>query len=117
MSKTDAEYSARLTIYEALIATQPGIERRGKKNHYTSMNGNMFSFLAADGTICIRLSDADRKVFAETFDASPVLQYGAVMKEYVAISDTLLADPDELSAYFERSVAHARSLKPKPTKR
>lgn len=115
MTKTG--FSANLDAYEALIAALPGIERKGKKNPYTAINGNMFSFLASDGTICIRLSDADRKVFAETYDALPVVQYGAVMKGYVAVPDALLADPHGLSTYSEKSVTYARSLKPKPAKR
>ncbi len=116
-SKTDIPIAKDLKVYEALIAAHPGIERKGKKNPYTPMNGNMFSFLAADGSICIRLSETDSMAFAGAYDAPPVVQYGAVMKEYIAVPDMLLADSEALTAYFEKSVTFARSLKPKPTKR
>ena len=36
---------AVLASYEALVATGPGVERKGKTMPYTSVNGHMFSFL------------------------------------------------------------------------
>ncbi len=110
-------YADRLGAYEALVATQPGVERKGKKNPYTSMNGNMFSFLAQDGTICLRLSKEDRDTFVATYKTEPVEQYGAVMQEYVAVPDSLMSDLARLAGLFEKSVGYAKSLKPKPTKR
>jgi len=110
-------YAERLAAYERLIATQPGIERKGKKNPYTSLNGNMFSFLARDGTICLRLPVEQRETFVAQFNTPPVEQYGAVMKEYVAVPPALLANEAQLAECFATSVAYAKSLKPKPTKR
>jgi len=34
-----------LELYDKLIAALPGVERKGATMHYTSLNGNMFSFL------------------------------------------------------------------------
>lgn len=110
-------YADRLAAYERLVATHPDIARKGKKNPYTSMNGNMFSFLAQDGTICLRLSNEDREAFVAEFKTNPVEQYGAVMKEYVAVPPALMADEARLTDCFATSVAYAKTLKPKPTKR
>ena len=36
----------RLELYERLVATLPGIERKGATMPYTSVNGHMFSYLS-----------------------------------------------------------------------
>ena len=48
---------------------------------------------------------------------APVEQYGAIMKEYVAVPEALAADPDQVAALFAQSVAYAETLKPKKTTR
>jgi len=40
-----------LDLYEQLVATRPGVERKGKTMPYTSSNGHMFSFLTPDSTL------------------------------------------------------------------
>lgn len=117
MSDAGTRFSAALEAYEAMISTRPDIDRKGKKIPYTSMNGNMFSFLDGDGTICLRLSKDDQEKFIEAFNTPPVEQYGKRMREYVSVPDTMLSDTGSLASWFERSVAYARALKPKPTKR
>ena len=107
----------KLAIYEELIADTPDLELKGKATRYTSMNGNMFSFLSPEGTLAVRLPAAERTVFLERFPAAVVEQYGSVMKDYVGVSDRVLADGSELRALFERCVEHARTLRPKPTTR
>jgi hypothetical protein len=37
--------------YERLLATLPGLERKGAQLPYTSVNGNMFTVLGADGVL------------------------------------------------------------------
>ena len=39
----------RIEQYDRLIATLPGIERKGATVPYTSLNGHMFSFLTPTG--------------------------------------------------------------------
>ncbi len=114
---THSEYETALQRYSSLVEASPGIELKGKKMPYTSMNGNMFSFLAPDGVLCLRLSSAECTEFMQTHGTEPVMQYGSVMRDYVAVPDTLLADGDALGALFRKSVANAQSLKAKPTKR
>ena len=108
---------AELALYDALIAFIDGLKRKGKKIPYTSINGHMFSFLADDGTLCLRLSAADRDAFMQSVNADPVMQYGKIMKEYVALPAELLDDTDVAAVYFAQSFDYVLSLKPKPTKR
>jgi len=55
----------RLTLYEALVASVDGVERKGAANPYTSRNGHMTSFIDKEGEVSIRLDQADREEFIE----------------------------------------------------
>jgi hypothetical protein len=104
-------------LYDELIATHPEVERKGKSSPYTSVNGNMFTILSADGTLGLRLPAADRDAFIASYGTSLYQAHGTVMKEYVAVPAELLARTDELAPYLAKSFDYARSLKPKPTTR
>ena len=104
-------------LYEALVATHPDIERKGKTSPYTSVNGNMFTVLSADGTLGMRLAGADREAFIATYGTGLYRAHGTVMKEYVAVPAELLAQTAELAPYLAKSYNYAKSLKPKPTTR
>ena len=106
-----------LQLYEKLIATHPEVERKGATMAYTSRNGHMFSFLTKEGSLALRLSDDDRAAFVQRYKTSPVVQYGAVMREYVAVPDALLARTAEIKRYFTQSFEYVGSLKPKATTR
>jgi hypothetical protein len=106
-----------LGLYEALIATHPDIERKGKSSPYTAVNGNMFTILSADGTVGMRLAGADRDAFTAAYRTGLHQAHGAVMREYVAIPDDLLARTAELAPWLARSYDYAKSLTPKPTTR
>ncbi len=116
MSNEDA-YEARLSTYAALVSEVAGLELKGRKMPYTSMNGNMFSFLAVDGTLCLRLSPTGCSTFMQTHDTGPVKQYGSVMRDYVAVPTAVLTDGAALRALFGECVANAQTLKAKPAKR
>lgn len=46
MSKARAQTpSQNLELYEKLVATNPNVEWQATNKTYTSLNGNMFSFL------------------------------------------------------------------------
>lgn len=107
----------KLEEYERLVRTVPGIERKGASVPYTSMNGNMFSYLESDGTLALRLPEDARQEFMDRYKTGLHVGRGVVQKEYVDVPAALLANTTELSAYFARSVEYAKSLKPKPTKR
>jgi hypothetical protein len=106
-----------LALYEALIATHPEIERKGASNPYTSLNGNMFTILSPDGSVGIRLAQADRDAFMQQYGTGLHEAHGRVMKEYVAVPNELLARTGELAAYLAKSYEYAKTLKPKPTTR
>jgi hypothetical protein len=108
---------ARLAVYERLVATQPGLERKGAAIPYTSFNGNMSSYLDAAEGMAMRLSGHDRARFLDEHDAHLQEAYGIVQKEYVHVSESLLADTTALAPWFAASCEYVRGLKPKPTKR
>lgn len=107
----------KLSTYKDLVARYDDLALKGKASAYTALNGNMFSFLAPDGIWAFRLSDVDRADYETTFGPSEVVQYNSVMRGYVQIRDDIAADNDALADWFARSVSHARTLKPKPTKK
>lgn len=94
----------------------PEIERKGDTNPYTSLNGNMFTLLNL-GRLAIRLPDAEREKFIKKYRTALYEAYGAVMKEYVAVPDALLARTKELQPYLRMSYEYAKTLKPKATKK
>src|SRR5262249_6621380 len=104
-------------LYDELIATHPDVERKGQSSPYTSVNGNMFTILSADGTLGLRLVGADRAASSASYGVGLYQAPGAVMKEYVAAPAELLARTAELAPYLAKSYDYARSLKPKPTTR
>jgi hypothetical protein len=107
---------ATIAAYDRLIATVPGIERKGANLPYTSINGNMFSFVDARG-LALRLSPEDRAAFIAEFDARLHEGHGHVMKEYVTVPPPVLADTDVLAPWFAASWIYASALKAKPTTR
>ena len=105
----------RLLLYERLIESTPGVERKGATMPYTSRNGHMFSFLDAAGSVSLRLPPDGRQEFITQYHARPAEQHGRTMQEYVVVPDSLLERTDELRAWLERSHDWIGSLKPKPT--
>jgi hypothetical protein len=104
-----------LDLYDRLIASQPDRQRKGATMPYTSLNGNMFSFLTPDGQLALRLPRPEREAFMAKYQTGLCEQHGKVMKEYVEVPDRLLHDVDELAPYFKASYSYVSSLKPKPT--
>jgi hypothetical protein len=118
MAKATFQGSAdKLALYEALVASVDGVERKGAANPYTSRNGHMTSFLDKEGEVSIRLDQNDRETYVERYDTELAVQYGSVMKEFVVVPDDLLERPDELREWFVRSWEWVGTLKAKPTKK
>jgi hypothetical protein len=116
MTKAAASAPAdKVALYERLIATNPRVERKGATMPYTSLNGNMFSFLMKTGRVGLRLPEAEREAFIKKYKTKLVKQYGIVQREYVEVPDGLLAKTPELKKYFDASYEYVSSLKPKPT--
>lgn len=106
-----------LARYDALIAGNPAVERKGAKNPYTSRNGHMFSFLDETGTLAIRMSDELQAEFSERYKTGPVVQYGRIMRGYLSVPDDLFERSSELQPWFDAAHDWIGTLKPKPTSR
>jgi hypothetical protein len=107
----------QLALYERLVATIPNLERKGATVPYTSLNGHMFSYLAKDGTLALRLPPQARAEFLTKYNTTLTEAYGFVQKEYVSVPPALLRETQELKTYFEISFEYVKTLKPKPTKK
>ncbi len=107
----------RVEAYGRLVAAVPEVERKGATMPYTSVNGNMFSYLDASGSMALRLSEPDRAEFIERFSTTLHHAYGIVQKEYVTVPAELLGDTAHLLRWFRVSHAYALTLKAKPTTR
>lgn len=119
MSKTTVgtDYSARLALFDKLVATNPKVERKGATVPYTSLNGHMFSYLGKTGELALRLPADEREAFLEKYKTKLCELYGVVQKEYVMVPDSLLKNTKELKPYFDASFAYVSAMKPKPTKK
>jgi hypothetical protein len=102
--------------YADLVATIRDAQLKGAKMPYTSMNGNMYSYLGENG-LALRLPADARDEFLAKYQTTLYHAHGIVQKEYVTVPAELLAKTDELAAYFRVSFDYAKTLKPKATKR
>jgi hypothetical protein len=110
----------KLKLYERLIAATHGAE--GKSNFgsaYLAVNGNMYSMISKYGVVGIRLPEKEIPLFLDKykttmFRGDPAWPPSKLM---VAVPDELLAKTKELKPYLELSLRHARTLRPKATKK
>lgn len=114
---TPAHSAEILAAYDRVIATQPSVSRKGATIPYTSLNGNMSSYLDETGRLVLRLSADDRTAFIAEYRTGLHETYGTVQKEYVDVPAALFEATDELAPWFARSVGYVGGLRPKPTTR
>jgi len=115
MSKNESPVPPKkVELYDKLVATLSGVERKGATVPYTSLNGHMFSYLGKTGKLALRLPPDAREAFLVKYKTTLCKQYGIVQKEYVEVPDALLAKTSELKKYFALSFSYVSSLKPKP---
>ena len=114
-AKKEVELTPTQKAYVKLIESHPEAELKGANMLYTSMNGNMYSLVSKEGQIGLRLSKEDREAFLEKYDTTLLHTYGAVMREYVTIPDSMLTKAKTLQKYFSMCYEYAKTLKPKPT--
>ncbi len=107
----------RLAAYEDLVASTADVERKGKTTPYTSMNGNLFSFVTKAGALAFRLSKDDRAQFLERFPEAVVEQHGRLMKDYVEVPAAILQDEEALRDLWAGVVTNAGTPRPKATTR
>jgi hypothetical protein len=107
-----------LELYTILVESSSGEAAvKGAKNPYTSRNGHMFSFLAPDGSMALRLSEAAGEEFRSRYESGPVTAYGSVMRGYVSVPAELFANTDEMQDWFQRAWEWIGTLEPKDTKK
>jgi len=107
---TSAIQAAKLALYDSLLATEPGIERKGATIPYTSANGKMFTYLSSRGELRLRLPSEEREAFMTKYRTKPVVQHGVLMKDWVAVPAALFARIAELKPYLKKSRAYAVQL-------
>jgi TfoX/Sxy family transcriptional regulator of competence genes len=106
-----------IDVFQSVIPSGPGIEHRKMFGYPCAfVNGNMFTGLHQEHMI-IRLADSDRQEISDLHGASPFKPFGPdskmTMREYVAVSASMLANPELLGAWVMKSVDYASSLPPK----
>jgi len=105
--------TAKLELYEKLIATNSNVERKGDVHPYTSVNGHMFTYLNQTGTLGIRLPKDAVEAFLKKYKTTLFESYGVVKKDYVTVPESLLQNTRELKKYLEISYEYTKTLKPK----
>ena len=107
----------QLKRYANLVGSLPSVELKGATMPYTSLNGNMFSFLSPDGALNLRLPTELREKIIAEHKTRLAEQHGAVLKEYVKVPEALLQDTRKAKLLMKASYDYASKLKPKPTKK
>ena len=102
-----------LTVYDAVVAAHPEIERKGKTMPYTSANGYMFSLVNKDNEMGIRLPKEEQKIFNEKYNSGPFMSHGAKMKDYVSIPEALHNELKLLTELLDKGHRFVLSLPPK----
>lgn len=107
------DWEEKLKIFDAIVEKCPRFERKGKSMIYTSANGYMFGLLNKAGEIGIRFSKDVQEQYIKQFKSSIYKSYGAVMKGYVLIPDSMLEDLDNVAKLLNESYDYVITLEPK----
>ncbi len=108
---------AMVELFDSVCPSGPGIERK-KMFGYPCyfVNGYLAGGLH-NSSLILHLGEADRtelsKLGAEPYRPLP----NRVMKEYVALPESILKDRKLLASWIDRSVTYCASLPEKPKKR
>jgi hypothetical protein len=111
--ETSPAPAEKVALYDKMVATCPELPRKGATVPYTSLNGNMFSFIHASGEVALRLPTRIREDFLAKYRTKLFDGYGVVQKEYVTVPDSLMENTDELAPYFAAGYEYCKTLKPK----
>ena len=103
----------QLKLYDELVSKCPRFDRKGKTMPYTSANGYMFSLLNKAGELGFRYSKEVQEKYMEEWDSTYYKSYGAKMKGYVLIPDSMLDDLNKLAELINESYDYVMSLEPK----
>ena len=106
-------YKEKLALYDKAVDQCPRFERKGKTMPYTSANGHMFSQLNKDGELGIRFSKETQEKYFKKLNTTHFKSYGAVMKGYVLMPQTIWDTPKALMKHLNESYDYVMSLEPK----
>lgn len=106
-----------LKQFQLAVSLVPEMELKGKNMWYTSMNGNMYTYMGKEGILGIRLGKEDYNAFRAQYDVGDLKSHGAIMREYVPIPQELFDDIETLKSWMIKCQAYAKTLPPKPTKK
>ncbi len=100
-----------ISLFEELVPPDPVVEKRKMFGYPCCfVNGNMMMGLHQDNLI-LRMGEADRQEFLThqgTSRFEPMK--GHIMKEYVAVSDSMKNSPQILMNWVQRSLDYVRAL-------
>jgi len=103
-------FDQRLKQYDAIVASCPQFERKGKTNPYTSSNGHMFSHMNKNGELGIRFSKEVQEAYFALLNTSYYISHGAKMKGYILIPDSLWESPETIAKMLVESFEYVESL-------
>ena len=103
-------WEENLNRYDAIVASCPRFERKGKTMPHTSANGYMFSLLNKDGALGIRFAKEKQQQYLEEFSTTHFKSYGAVMNGYIQIPDKLWPKTELLIRLLNESYDYGLSL-------
>jgi len=106
-------WEKNLGKYDELVKSCPRFERKGKTMPYTSANGYMFSLLNKDAEFGIRFSKEAQEKYFDELDSTFYKSYGATMKGYVLIPESMWDSPEKLKALLNESYDYVMTLEPK----
>ena len=101
-----------IALFEQAIEASDAFERKGKANPYTSANGHMFSQINKDDQLGIRLPKPRQKDLLAQYGAGPFKSYGATMRDYVCLTDEMLADGSLVASLLAEGFAFVSSMPP-----
>ncbi len=104
-----------VTAFDKVLAAIPGVERKGAASAYTSVNGNMFSFLTEEGGIALRMAKDERQALLDKGQADVCIQYNTVMKDYALFPLADLKRTAAMTKRFKACYAYAKTLPAKAT--
>lgn len=105
-------------LYTQYIKEWGKVERKGKKNPYTSLNGHMFSFIdQTNEYLAVRLSKEGKQAYNDKYNLGDVIQHNSVMNGYVEIPKDKFQDKEFVFKMLNESYDFVSSLKPKPSKK
>jgi hypothetical protein len=107
------KYAKNLTHFDEAVKLCPDFERKGKTMPYTSANGYMFGLLNKAGQLGIRMSKNGQEAFKEKYDSNTFKSYGATMKDYVLIPDSMAGNIELFAKYLKVGYDYVMSLKSK----